>query len=265
MEDQDFLTFIQNVKNNTAIDLSQYKEAQMKRRLTSLRNKRGFDNFPEYYTALTKNDEMLSEFIDRITINVSEFYRNPKRWDILRTRVFPLLTKNKREITIWSAACSTGEESYTLAILINEFFGNNRDGWDTTMLATDISRKVLEIAEKGVYSKEKIAPLPALWKTKYFKNIDGQNVEIIDEIKKKVIYRRFNLVQKHFPFKRKLHVIFCRNVMIYFDMFTKTELINKFYEHLEPGGYLFIGHSESINRETSKFKYVMPAVYRKLE
>ncbi|NLP37624.1 MAG: protein-glutamate O-methyltransferase CheR [Firmicutes bacterium] len=257
------------IKDNYGIFLKEEKKTMVLGRLQNLLLSKGFTNFTDYlhYLAHDKTGEAAAALIDRISTNHTFFMREADHFYYFRDHVLPYLEKNVRDkdLRVWCAACSTGEESYTLAILINEFFGNNRDGWDTTMLATDISRKVLEIAEKGVYSKEKIAPLPALWKTKYFKNIDGQNVEIIDEIKKKVIYRRFNLVQKHFPFKRKLHVIFCRNVMIYFDMFTKTELINKFYEHLEPGGYLFIGHSESINRETSKFKYVMPAVYRKLE
>jgi len=168
-----------------------------------------------------------------------------------------------KDLRIWSAGCSTGEEPYTLAMLIDEFLGNEKLQWDAKILATDISNKVLETAKRGIYSNEKIATLPAQWRLKYFKKYDDENSILVDSIKNEVIYRNFNLMEKVFPFRRKLHVIFCRNVMIYFDYKTRDELVNKFYQHLEDGGYLFVGHSESLNRETTRFKYVMPAVYRK--
>lgn len=257
------------IKENYGIYLKEEKTTMVLGRLQNLLLSKGFTSFTEYLQYL-KHDhtgEATAELIDKISTNHTFFMREADHFYFFRDQVLPYLKENvkDKDLRIWCAACSTGEESYTLAMLIHEFFGEERYAWDTTILATDISRKVLAIAEKGVYSKEKIAPLPALWKAKYFKSIDAENVEIIDEIKKSVIYRRFNLVQKHYPFRRKLHVIFCRNVMIYFDLPTKTELINKFYQHLETGGYLFIGHSESINRETSKFKYIMPAVYRKMD
>ncbi|MBC7765614.1 MAG: chemotaxis protein CheR, partial [Hyphomonadaceae bacterium] len=127
----------------------------------------------------------------------------------------------------------------------------------------DISTKVLEHAKHGVYSQDQVEALDPLWKSNYFNKIDKENFEVNKDIKAEVIFRSFNLMEENFPFKKKFHVIFCRNVMIYFDHETKIELIRKFYEHTETGGYLFIGHSESINRSDSKYQYVLPAVYRK--
>jgi len=130
-------------------------------------------------------------------------------------------------------------------------------------LATDISVNVIQKAKAGIYSNERIEGVPEAWKRKYFRKVDENNWAVVDSIRNEVIFRIFNLMNTVFPFKRKFHVIFCRNVMIYFDQQTKMELVNRFYEYTEPGGYLFIGHSESLNRDETKYKYVMPAVYRK--
>ena len=138
-----------------------------------------------------------------------------------------------------------------------------KDVWDTRILATDISSRVLDIAQKGVYSNTRIKPLPFNWKTKYFKKIDSENYVIIDKIRDEVIYRKFNLMDTVFPFRKKFHVIFCRNVMIYFDSETRNNLVKKFYDITADGGYLFIGHSEYIDRTKTKYKYVAPSVYRK--
>jgi chemotaxis protein methyltransferase CheR len=168
-----------------------------------------------------------------------------------------------RDIGIWSAGCSTGEEPYTIAMIIDEFFADDKKWWDTRILATDISGKVLEKAGLGIYSSESLSYVPVRWRNKYFRK-HGENTYIIDDrIKKEIIFRKFNLMEDIYPLRRKFHVIFCRNVMIYFDKITKDRLVEKFYNFTEPGGYLFIGHSESLNRNESGYKYIMPAVYRK--
>lgn len=146
----------------------------------------------------------------------------------------------------------------------DDYLKEDKKLWDTKILATDISSKVLNEAMEGIYSKDQIKLLPSQWRLSYFKRIDNENYMIVDNIKKEVIFRKFNLMNKVFPFRKKFHVIFCRNVMIYFDSKTRTELINKFYDILEYGGYLFIGLTESIQRNESKFQYVMPSVYRKI-
>jgi chemotaxis protein methyltransferase CheR len=183
----------------------------------------------------------------------------------LKNKVLPYLqyAVKDNDIRIWSAGCSYGEEPYTIAMIMDDFFGREKPCWDTKVLATDISGKVLEEAQKGVYSNEEISVLPSQWKLSYFKKLDNEKCRISDRMRNEVIFRKLNLMDSIFPFKKKFHVIFCRNVMIYFDSQTKWQLVNKFYDLTENGGYLFIGHSESLDREQTKYKYIMPAVYRK--
>jgi len=169
------------------------------------------------------------------------------------------------DLRIWSAGCSSGEEPYTLAMIIDKYFGQAKKFWDTKVLATDISDEMLIKARKGLYKEEQVASLPNDFRLNYVKKIDRNCDMITDRLKEEVIFRKFNLMSNSFPFKKKFHVIFCRNVMIYFDNKTKMELVDKFYECMEPGGTLFIGHSESLVREQTRFKYVLPAIYRKAE
>jgi chemotaxis protein methyltransferase CheR len=148
-------------------------------------------------------------------------------------------------------------------MLIDEFFGKDKPLWDTKILATDISNQILEKAKKAVYNNKDLAQLPPSWKLNYFNKLDANVSTVNDQLKKEIIFRSFNLMTPTFSFKKKFHVIFCRNVMIYFNSETRDGLVDKFYELTEPGGYLFIGHSETLNRERTKYKFVMPAVYRK--
>jgi chemotaxis protein methyltransferase CheR len=147
---------------------------------------------------------------------------------------------------------------------IDEFLEKEKMWWNTKVLATDISSKVLEEAVKGIYNNEELTNLSSVYKLNYFRKYDDENSILTEAIRNEVIFRKFNLMDEPFPFKRKFHVIFCRNVMIYFDAETKQNLVNKFYDALEYGGYLFVGHSESISRDGTKFTYIMPAVYRKV-
>jgi chemotaxis protein methyltransferase CheR len=148
-------------------------------------------------------------------------------------------------------------------MIIDEYFGADKKNWDSKILATDISLRALDKAKKGVYANKDLAPLPSSWKLNYLNKISPENSEFKESLRSEVIFRRFNLMDQMFSFKKKFHVIFCRNVMIYFNNETKMELVNKFYDITEPGGYLFIGHAESLNREQTKYKFIMPAVYRK--
>jgi chemotaxis protein methyltransferase CheR len=252
---------------NYGIHLKEEKQALVNGRLYNVLQQAGFKSFTDYYNHLIedKTGEAVITLIDKITTNHTFFMREADHFYYFRDKVLPYLasTVGDKDLRIWCAASSTGEEPYTLAMIIDEFFGKEKMFWDTKILATDIAQKVLEIAKKGVYGNERIAPLPSHWKTKYFKKYDNENSILFDKIRNEVIYRKFNLMDTVFPFKKKFHTVFCRNVMIYFDNKTKNELIHKIYDQMEYGGYLFIGHSESLNRETTKFKYVMPAVYRK--
>ncbi|RDU23681.1 protein-glutamate O-methyltransferase CheR [Anaerosacchariphilus polymeriproducens] len=255
------------IHNHYGIRLKAEKQTLVIGRLQNVLVQKGFQDFSEYYNYVIsdKTGEAAITLINKITTNHTFFMREVEHFHYFRDKVLPYLVKivKNKDLRIWSAGCSSGEEPYTLSMIIDEFFGKEKMLWDTKILATDISSKVLEEASKGIYNNQNIENIPSYWKLNYFKKLDNENSILLDNIRNEVIYRKFNLMEKAFPFKRKFHVIFCRNVMIYFDSNTKNELINKFYNSLEYGGYLFIGHSESINREETKLKYIMPSVYRK--
>ncbi len=265
--DKEFKRLADYIKSNYGIYLKDEKQALVTGRLQSVLMQNNFNNFSDYYDALVsdKSGDAVITLIDKITTNHTFFMREANHFFYFRDKVLPFLKGilNQKDLRIWSAGCSTGEEPYTLAMIIDDVLGKEKIYWDTKVLATDISSKVLEEARKGIYSNEEIAPLPSYWKLNYFKKLDNGNSILVDRIRHEVIYRNFNLMEPVFPFKKKFHVIFCRNVMIYFDAQTKQKLIDKFYDLTEYGGYLFIGHSESLNRDETKYKYIMPAVYRK--
>lgn len=265
--DKEFYQLATYIKANYGINMKKEKKTLVTSRLHNVLIQNGFKNFTEYYDYIIsdKTGNAAATLVNKITTNHTFFMREANHFNYFRDSVLPYFTdvlKNK-DIRIWSAGCSTGEEPYTLAMIMDEFFGKRKSFWDTKILATDISGKALETAIQGTYDKEKTATLPEKWKNEYFKKLDSQKSIIVDKIRNEVIYRKFNLMDEKFPFKRKFHVIFCRNVMIYFDAKTKIELVNKFYDMMEDGGYLFVSHSESLNREETNYKYVMPAVYRK--
>lgn len=265
--DKEFKQLTAYIKANYGINLKEEKQALVTGRLQNVLIQNGFNDFSQYYDyiLLDKTGNAVTTLINKITTNHTFFMREEEHFYFFRDNVLPYLTnkvKNK-DLRIWSAGCSSGEEPYTLKMIIDEYLGKDKVRWDAKILATDISSKVLEAATKGVYSNDRLVSLPAGWRLNYFKNIDNENSALIDNIRNEVIYRKFNLMEQVFPFKHKFHVIFCRNVMIYFDNETRRNLVNKFYDALEYGGYLFIGHSESISRDETKFTYITPAVYRK--
>ena len=151
-----------------------------------------------------------------------------------------------------------------LAILMREFFGNEYGMWDGGILATDISEKVLNFALEGVYPEDRAKEIPVQLKNKYLNKLNDGQLAIKDSIKREVVFRKFNLKNTHYPFQKPFQIIFCRNVMIYFDKQTRDTLLHRFYEVTEPDGYLFVGHSETLGREQNLYKYIMPAVYRRL-
>ena len=267
IKENEFKQLTEYIKKNYGVDLT-HKKNLIEGRLSNYLIEKGFDNFSEYFNSVLtdRKGEELTVLINKLTTNYTFFMREVNHFDFFRDKILPNLAVNAKDkdLRLWSAGCSSGEEPYTLAMILSDYFQEGKALWDTKILATDISEKALGAAQKGIYSAEAVADIPASWKMRYFNKIDKENYEISDKLKKEVIFRIFNLMQENFSFRRKFHVIFCRNVMIYFDNKTKANLINRFYECTEPGGYLFIGHAESINREETSYKYVMPAVYRKI-
>ncbi len=236
-------------------------------RLYKLLSEQGFNSFSSYYNYLLndKSGDVIKAVIDQVSTNHTFFMRENKHFKFFQDQVLPHLqaTVKNKDLRIWSAGCSSGEEPYTLAMIMADFFGEDKAAWDKKILATDISNRALEKAKTGRYENDDIDTLPSNWILSYFDRIDTDKYQISNKLKREVIFRRFNLMDKEFPFKKKFHVIFCRNVMIYFDETTKKDLANRFYDCTEPGGYLFIGHSEALNRSETNYNYVMPAVYRK--
>ncbi|WP_028610533.1 CheR family methyltransferase [Paenibacillus harenae] len=238
-QDQDFAQFIVRIKQKTAIDLSQYKEAQMKRRLTTLRMKHGFQSFDEYWMAIEKNRSLMNEFLDRMTINVSEFWRNPSRFEVLQKRFLPELLNTTNRLKVWSAACSTGEEPYTLAMILSELGVLQR----TTLVATDLDAGVLQKAAEGSYLERSLRDVPPACIQKYFKQSEGAYL-ISDQLKQHIQFKQQNLL--HDAFDDSFDLIVCRNVMIYFTEEAKHLLYHKFAKALKPGGLLFVGSTEQI-------------------
>lgn len=264
---EEFKKLAEYIGLNYGIQLKEEKQALVNGRLQNVLLENHFKSFSEYYDHVVrdKTGAAATTLINRITTNHTFFMREPEHFNYYRDTVLPYLKDSvkNRDLRIWSAGCSSGEEPYTLAMLIDEFFGAEKKNWDARVLATDISDKVLSEAKQGVYRNEELSSLPPGWKLNYFRKIDAERSVVSDRIRNEVIFRHFNLMSQTFPFRRKFHVIFCRNVMIYFGNDTRRELVGKFYDLTEPGGYLFIGHSESLARDQTRYKFVLPAVYRK--
>ncbi|MGI6150357.1 MAG: CheR family methyltransferase [Christensenellales bacterium] len=266
VSEQDFKQFADYVKAHYGIHFKKEKKTLVEGRLRSVLAGKNFRSLSDYleYVKADKTGKAATEMLNRITTNHTFFMREPAHFHYFKETVLPYLVNTMRykDLRIWSAACSTGEEPYTLAMIITDFLGTKKQGYDTKILATDISQKVLDIAKAGVYSHDRMGDVPAAWKKRYFAKDGNGNYVLTEEIRKEVLFRNLNLIEP-FPFRKNMHVIFCRNVMIYFDTETKERLVERLYEITEPGGFLFIGHSEGLNRERTRYRYVMPAVYRK--
>ena len=248
------------IRANYGIFLKEEKQSLLNARLATVIEQNHFTNFSEYYDYIVADATgyATSVLIDRVTTNYTYFMREPEHFRFMTESALPYF-----EQVIPDHGCSTGEEPYTVAIILEEYFKMKRQ-WDKKLLATDISNNVLERARAGVYDAKQLELLPPVWKLSYFTRT-GESYAVKENIKKEVIFQKQNLVQNFkFQFKRKFHMIFCRNVMIYFDKRTRDALVNNFYEITEPGGYLFIGHTESLDRETTKYKFIAPAIYRKM-
>jgi len=264
--DKEFRQIRDHIKDKYGISLNDEKKSLVYSRLRTVLAEHGFTNFSQYFDYLVsdKTGQAAISFVDRITTNHTYFMRESAHFDFLRDTALPQVEGliPDKDLRVWCAASSSGEEPYTLQIIIEEFF-RDKPGWNTETLATDISSKVLAKAVQGVYANESVMLLPPEWRNKYFRKSGESNMAVADEVKKKLTFRIFNLMEEKFPFKKPFHIIFARNVMIYFDNETRDALVRRFYDFIVDGGYLFIGHSESLSHTDTKFKYVMPAVYRK--
>ena len=232
--------FKKDVYALTKIDLNCYKEKQMRRRIDTLIAKNKINDYDTYVALIKKDKDKFEQFVNFLTINVSEFYRNPEQWKILENEVFPkLIEKFGKNIKIWSAACSTGDEPYSLVMALSRHLPLS----NIKVIATDIDKQVLEQARVGLYNEKSIVGVPADLKSKYFTKV-GSSYQIADEIKKRVEFKEHNLLKD--PYPTGCHLIVCRNVVIYFTEEAKDEIYVKFHKSLVKGGALFIGSTEQI-------------------
>lgn len=238
---KDYEDFKKFVLGLTGIDLNAYKEKQMKRRIDTLIARNKHTGYDSYCNAIKNDAQMLDEFVNYLTINVSEFYRNPALWKKLDEIILPdLIKKFGPRLKIWSAACSTGDEPYSLAMVLSKKVPLK----DIKIYATDIDDQVLEKAKDGVYSANSLKGLPDEYKNKYFEKMGDKYYKISDEIKKCVEFKKSNLLKDSYP--QSCHLIVCRNVLIYFTEDAKLEIYKKFNDSLVKGGCLFVGNTEQI-------------------
>lgn len=236
----DYEFFKKEILALTAIDLDCYKEKQMKRRIDTLISKHKIEGYDKYVAGLKSDKDLFDEFVNYITINVSEFYRNPEQWKLMDEEVFPeLIKKYGKNLKIWSAACSTGDEPYSLVMALSKHLPLN----NIKIFATDLDKQVIAKAKIGVYSEKSIVSVPADMKKKYFTQV-GPSYKIADEIKERVEFKEHNLLKDAYP--TDCHLIVCRNVLIYFTEEAKEEVFRKFNKSLVSGGVLFIGSTEQI-------------------
>lgn len=255
----DYEQFKEQVLALTKINLHMYKEKQMKRRIDSLIAKHKIDGYKSYVDAIKNDAKLFDEFVNYLTINVSEFWRNPDQWKILEEMVLPELMKmSGKNLSVWSAACSTGDEPYSLAMLLSKYMPLS----NIKVLATDIDKQVLEKARVGLYNEKSISGLPDEFKKKYFTKIGSSSYQISDEIKKCVEFKEGNLLADKYP--TGLDLILCRNVVIYFTDEAKNEIYKKFNDSLKSGGYLFVGSTEQIiNYKELNFSSFKSFFYKK--
>lgn len=229
------------VLNLTGIDLSSYKERQMKRRIDTLISRNMYEGYDSYTHALKTDKAVFEEFVNYLTINVSEFYRNPELWKTLEEIILPeLIKKFGLNLKIWSAACSTGDEPYTLAMVLSKMMPLSK----VHIIATDIDKQVLDKAKTGIYGPNSIKGLPREYVNRYFQKMGDRAFKISDEIMKCVEFKKHNLLKDDYPYS--CHLIVCRNVMIYFTEEAKIQIYEKFNRALVKDGCLFVGNTEQI-------------------
>lgn len=261
----DFKKLSDFVYTNFGINLSQKKQL-IESRLFRPFSESGYSDFSEYIDHMMYGDRKdLEILLNRLTTNLSYFMRESAHFDLFRDEILPVIEQKKKggkALSIWSAGCSTGQEPYTLSMILKDYF-YGKPGWDTRVLATDISQQVLDVAKAATYSDEDLRDVPHVWMQKYLRPDSGQNTHTFTpEIRNNVLFRIFNLMDP-IKFKMKFDVIFCRNVMIYFDQQTKNALVRRFYDATNDGGYLLVGHSETLNKTTNPYSSIAVSAYVK--
>ena len=263
ISDGDFQRLAKFIQSQYGINLTQ-KRQLVTSRLSGMVTEWGYDGFEPFVKQLLqeRDPNKLELVLNKLTTNYTFFMRETEHFQFFEKTVLPeLIRKHQRDkvLAIWSAGCSSGEEPYNISMYIKDFLGPQADKWDTRVLATDISQRVLATAKKGVYDLPDT--VPDSWKKKYFTPAGGSRYAVAPVIRNNVIFQTFNLMDP-IKFRLKFDVIFCRNVMIYFDQPTKDALVRRFYDASQPGGYLMISHSENLSKDTP-YRTVAPSTFQK--
>lgn len=265
LTDNEFVTISNYFKRYYGVNLTS-KKPLIEGRLGNYIEQLGYKNYTDYfeYAKADASGNELSALINKLTTNHTYFMRESEHFDFFRNKILPWVDKSlsSKDLRVWSAGCSSGQEPYTLAMITRDYLGSNASAWDSNLLASDISEKALIAAKEAIYLKQELEEMPKAWLKDYFTKLDENRYIVSEKIRNQVSFRNFNLLSP-FNFKKPFHAIFCRNVMIYFDIQTKNAIIDKFYDALMPGGYFIISLSESLSSCDHKFKYVMPSVYQK--
>lgn len=258
------------VYEKSGINLHEGKQELVRARLSKRLRETGLNTFQAYYDFVLREDtgQELVALLDSISTNLTSFFREPAHFDYLRQEILPRMVERQgmgsRRLWVWCAGCSSGEEPYTIALCLLEGLPS-LTGWDVKIVATDISTRTLETAQAGIYKADRVSTVPRELLSRYFQRGVKEwagHYRVKPEVRRLVDFRRANLLEGP-PVAGQFEVIFCRNVMIYFDASTQERVIGIFRNHLLPGGVLFIGHSESLARVKHNLRYLKPAVYSK--
>lgn len=266
----EFETLQKLIHQQLGIYLTEKKRGLLVSRLSKHLKSSGITSYSHYIDVLKRDHtgQEIGNLADLISTNHTFFFREMGHFDFMNSVALPhicsqLKSENNLDLRIWCAAASSGEEPYSIMMTLKEYLKHEYNSWDAGLLATDISMSILETAKQGIYPEESVSKIPLAMRHRYFNKRKDNLWEIKPDVRNEITFRRFNLIQPQLPFKKPFQIIFCRNVMIYFDNPTIQKLIHRFYDILIPGGYLFVGYSESLGRVNNPFNYLQPAIYQK--
>ncbi|MGF7186313.1 chemotaxis protein methyltransferase CheR [Desulfitispora alkaliphila] len=277
LTDDEFVKIKSMVFKEIGVNLTEAKRSLVISRLNKRLRELGLLSFSQYIEYTQDNRDELEIIFNRITTNVTKFFRENHHFEYLYEQYLPVLEQkitniddSNKTLRVWSAACSTGEEPYTIAMVLSEYFAN-KPKWNYKILASDINTETLKKASSGIYTKKEVEEIPYNMLKKYFQVGTGQNsglFKIKDIVRNNISFRKINLTaEKEYPIQSALDIIFCRNVFIYFSRETQAKVLNRYYEHLKPGGLLFLGHSESIGTAQElreKWAFKRHTIYERL-
>ena len=268
--ERDFWALRDLIHQRLGICLGDQKRGLVENRLRNILIEKGFPSFADYFSFLERDGskDALTDLAERISTNFTFFFRGPAHFAFLKNHILPDLRRRLHQngtldLRIWSSACSSGEEPYSIMMTLLDFFGEEYARINGGLLATDISARALEQARQGIYPTERLRDVPPLMIQRFFRQQSPDTRQIREAVREQVTFRSFNLMSRVFPFRKPFQLIFCRNVMIYFDPPTRRELVARLYDQLEPGGYLFTGHSETLREANTAFRFIQPAMYQK--